>query len=67
MYGVESVDTIDELCKDVKYAKGKVADWQLNSENYYYRNYKQTSLLLIGIGWITHSFLKFISKLRHSA
>ncbi|MBO4529531.1 MAG: glycosyltransferase family 2 protein [Paludibacteraceae bacterium] len=41
-----------------KFAKSKRVDWQLESENYYYRTYKHTGWFLIFLGTITHRFLR---------
>lgn len=40
-----------------KFAKGKMSDWQFESENYYYRTYKHTCWLLIFMGFVTHWLL----------
>ena len=49
-----------------KYAKDTMHDWQFESENYYYREYKHTSLFLIFLGSITRMLMKIINRQKYN-
>lgn len=50
-----------------KYSKSNVNDWLFKSEYYYYKNYRNTSLLLLYIGKITHTLMKMMYKLTNKS
>lgn len=46
-----------------KFARSKTADWQFESENYYYKKYKHISRFLIFLGKITHNLMKLKTRI----
>ena len=50
-----------------KYSKDNINDWLFESECYYYRKYRNTNILILYIGRITHALMKMVYKLTNKS